>query len=145
MDLENYIDKKVHNFYWEDDFNCAITMLKTLAEVFEVEVNSQVIDSASGIPGAGRFGAQCGLVAGSLMFFGILGKKEEKSQEEIRKMCNEFADQFQNEFGSLLCKELRPEGFKPENPPYLCEDLTKEAVKLSVNIINTKKEISEFC
>lgn len=53
MKLENLIDKRVHDYYWEDDLNCAITMLKMLGEIFEVEVKSQVIDSASGIPGAG--------------------------------------------------------------------------------------------
>ena len=144
MELENLIDRRVHDYYWEDELNCAITMLKILGEIFEVEVNSQVIDSASGIPGAGRFGAQCGLVAGALMFFGILGKEEELSQKEIRSVCYEFAEQFQNKFGSLVCKELRPEGFKPENPPHLCEDITKKAVALSVDIINDNNSFASI-
>ncbi|WP_018248768.1 C-GCAxxG-C-C family protein [Orenia marismortui] len=135
MGLEGLIDQRVHAYYWEEDLNCAITILKTLGEIFEVELNSQIIDSASGIPGAGRFGGQCGLVGGALMFFGILGKKSKVSQQEIRSLCYDFADKFENTLGSLVCKELRPEGFKADNPPHLCEDITKRAVKLATNSI----------
>lgn len=78
------------------------------------------------------------------MFFGILGKEEELSQKEIRSVCNEFADQFQNKFCSLLCEELRPEGFKSENPPHLCDDITKKAVSLSVDIINSNNSFTSI-
>ncbi|PRX29347.1 putative redox-active protein with C_GCAxxG_C_C motif [Orenia metallireducens] len=135
MELKELIEQRVHDYYWEEDLNCATTMLKTLGEIYKVKLDDQVLDAAIAMHGAGKFGAQCGLVEGTLMFYGVLGRKREISNGEIVKSCYDFADQFQEEFGSLLCRELRPEGFADDNPPHLCEDLTKRAVEFSAKII----------
>nr|WP_092074650.1 C-GCAxxG-C-C family protein [Dendrosporobacter quercicolus]NSL47614.1 C_GCAxxG_C_C family protein [Dendrosporobacter quercicolus DSM 1736]SDN06945.1 C_GCAxxG_C_C family probable redox protein [Dendrosporobacter quercicolus] len=138
MELEEYIKSKVSGYYWNDDVNCATTMLKTLAELYEIELDRQVIDSAIGLHGAGGFGAQCGLVEGSLMLLGIFGKENKLSTEIIIALCYCFAQEFEEEFGSLLCKQLRPQGFKPDNPPHLCEGLTNRAVKFTAEYLERK-------
>ncbi len=135
MKIKKLIDERVHDYYWKEDLNCATMMLKTLAEIFEVELVPQVIDSAIGMHGAGRFGAQCGLVEGSLMFIGIIGGLNGISPEEIINNCYNFADEFNEQFGSLVCRELRPEGFKKDNPPHLCEDISKQAVEFTVEYV----------
>ncbi len=50
-------------------------------------------------------------------------------------MCYNLAEAFESRFGSLLCRDLRPEGFKPDNPPHLCEDLTREAILFDVDLM----------
>jgi len=144
MELKELIEQRVHDYYWEEDLNCATTMLKTLGEIYKVKLDDQVIDSTSAIPGAGRFGAQCGLVTGTLMFCGILGNQQGVSNKEIRNICYKFADQFQKKFGSLLCRELRPEGFKADNPPHLCEGLSKKAVEFSAKMIMNKSSFNNI-
>lgn len=130
------IEERVHNYYWTDDINCATTMLKTVSEIFQIELSQQVIDSAVGMHGAGKFGAQCGLVEGSLMLIGIIGKKKNYSEEITVNNCFRFAEEFQKKFGSLNCSTLRPEGFKPENPPHICERLTVEAIEFTSGFID---------
>jgi len=130
------IAEKVHEYYWTDDINCATTLLKTVSEIFNIELSQQVIDSAVGMHGAGKFGVQCGLVEGSLMLIGITGRKKNLSDETTVKNCYRFAEEFQKKFGSLNCSTLRPEGFKTENPPHLCEKLTVKAIEFASNFIN---------
>ncbi len=130
------IEEKVHEYYWTDDINCATTLMKTVSEIFDIELSQQVIDSAVGMHGAGKFGAQCGLVEGSLMLIGIIGRKKNLSDEMTVKHCYRFAEEFQKKFGSLNCSTLRPEGFKPENPPHLCEKLTVKAIEFTSGFIN---------
>jgi C_GCAxxG_C_C family probable redox protein len=132
---ETLIDERVHEYYWVNDYNCATTMLKILAEIYGIELSSQILNSAVGMHGAGKYGAQCGLVEGSLMFIGIYGRQKEKTDQEIVGLCYTFADKFKKEFESLNCRELRPEGFRPENPPHICEDLTKRAVRFTIEYI----------
>jgi C_GCAxxG_C_C family probable redox protein len=136
--LENrdYIKAKVNKYYWQDDINCATTNLKILSEIFSIELSEQVIDAALGMHGAGKYGAQCGLVEGTLMFLGIIGRGKGIPDDKIVDSCNEFAQQFENRFQTLLCKVLRPEGFHQDNPPHLCEELTCEAVMFNVGFIN---------
>jgi len=138
MNKEAYIERRVSDYYWSENVNCATTMLKVLSELHEINLNQQVINSAIGMHGAGTFGAQCGLVEGSLMMIGILGKDKEVSTETIINICYCFAQEFEEKFGSLLCKQLRPQGFRPDNPPHLCEGLTNQTVKFTVEYLERK-------
>lgn len=128
MQSMEFINNKVHSYYWEDDLNCANTSLLTLSELFEINLCSQIVDAGIGMHGAGGYGAQCGLVCGGLMFIGILGKEKGLGTRDIVNTCFEFAKGFEKEFGSLDCRALRPQGFNPDNPPHLCEELTKKAI-----------------
>jgi C_GCAxxG_C_C family probable redox protein len=136
--IEEYIKKRVSDYYWSKNVNCATTMLNILSELHEINLDRQVINSAIGMHGASGFGAQCGLVEGSLMLIGILGKEKGVSTEAIIDLCYCFAREFEEKFGSLLCKQLRPQGFKPDNPPHLCEGLTNQAVKFTAEYLERK-------
>lgn len=138
MRMEEYIKQKVSDYYWNENVNCATTMLKILSELHEINLDNQLINSAIGMHGAGGFGAQCGLVEGSLMLIGIWGKEKGLSEETIIDLCYCFAQQFEETFSSLLCKRLRPRGFRPDNPPHLCEGLTNQAVKFTVEYLERK-------
>jgi C_GCAxxG_C_C family probable redox protein len=133
MQFNQVISRRVTSYY--EIFNCATIMIKILAEIFEINLCPQVIDSAIGMHGAGKFQAQCGLVEGSLMFIGIFGREQRIIDEIIVSSCYNFANQFQQHFGSLVCRDLRPQGFKPENPPHLCAKLEKKAVAFTAAFI----------
>ncbi len=133
MKTDEFVKRKVSKYYWKDEINCATTTLKTLSEVFPIELNSQVINAAIGMHGAGEYGAQCGLVEGTLMFLGIFARENDVPDDVIVASCKEFARQFENRFNSLQCSILRPEGFKPDNPPHMCEPITCQAVEFSIN------------
>ena len=129
------IVSKVHRYYWDMDFNCATIMLKILAEVYNIELEQQILDSVIGMHGAGKYRAQCGLVEGMLMFIGIYGRKLNYSEKRIIDLCYNSAAGFEEQFGSLSCRELRPEGFRADNPPHLCEELSVDAVNYAMDFI----------
>lgn len=120
--------QRVHDLYWNRNFNCARTMLACLGERFDIFIEPQTLQAATGMHGAGRFRAQCGLVEGALMFIGIAAAAAGKSDKDIEKLCFRFAEAFTTRFGSLLCRDLRPGGFRPSDPPHACESLTVDAV-----------------
>jgi C_GCAxxG_C_C family probable redox protein len=138
------VDERVHHYYWNDDLNCTITSLLTLSEIFHINLREQVVDAGIGMPGAGRYGAQCGLVGSSLMFIGILGRERGLQPRDIVNTCHEFTKGFEQEFGNLNCRDLRPQGFKPDNPPHLCEEITKKAIMFTVNYLNSIDKIKEI-
>lgn len=138
MDLHEGVRDRVHDYYWEHDWNCAVTTLRILSEVLEVPLNQQVLEAALGMHGAGGYRAQCGLVEGGLMFIGVAGKTWSLTEETIVEACYDFAERFEDRFGSLACRQLRPEGFKPENPPHLCEELTRNAILFDIRFISDR-------
>jgi len=135
METKDLVQVRVKEYYWQDDINFATADLKILAELFSVELSSQVVAAALGMHGAGGHGAQCGLVEGTLMFLGIMGRREGVSDENIVASRKEYANRFESHFRFLLCRELRPEGFNPDNPPHLCEALTCEAILFNIGFI----------
>ncbi len=118
--------------YWRDDVNCATTMLRVLAQAHGRAPHPQVLAAATGMHGAGRYGAQCGLVEGGLMFLGVWGMEQGKSADWIEAACRSYAQNFEARFGSLLCRVLRPQGFAEDQPPHQCEGLTVEAALWAV-------------
>lgn len=129
--MKEYIKKRVHELYWEEDINCARTALICLGELFEVAIEPQTICCAVGLHGAGGYRAQCGLVEGTLMFIGIYLHETGKTEEEIVSACYHFASAFDEKFGSLRCLKLRPTGFTENDPPHLCENLTCSAIEFA--------------
>ena len=113
---------------YDYNLNCAQTTLMCLGSFFHIEISKQVFDAAVGLDGAGRFGAQCGLVEGAIMFLGIYLSQKNFSADEIEKTCSQFASEFKAKFGSLECSKLRPQGFNKNDPPHLCESLTVNAI-----------------
>lgn len=143
MTTEFSIKERVRKYYWDEDLNCATTTLKILGERFSIEMSNQLLDAALGMHGAGGYGAQCGLVEGSLLFIGILGRANDLSDDRTIALCKEFAQTFEKRFPSLRCKVLRPEGFSSLNPPHLCESLTCEANLFSIDFIADRVKLSD--
>jgi hypothetical protein len=136
MDYKDFVKAKIGYYFCEKDYNCAITTLRILSEYFNLPVSSQVIESAIGLGSLGNYGAQCGLIDGAVMFMGILGKEHGFDDETIAGLANEYAGEFEKKFESLSCRVLRPEGFKPENPPHLCENLAVRVICFDIEFIN---------
>lgn len=142
MEVEEYIVRRVSDCYWRDDVNCATTTLRVLSELYGISLEKQVLHSAVGLHGAGGFAAQCGLVEGGLLFIGILGAERNLTPETIVSCCYHFARTFEVRFGSLLCSQLRPEGFKADNPPHLCEALTVQAISFAALYVKNSPEFA---
>lgn len=123
-EISAMVRAEVQDCYWRDDVNCATTMLRVLGKRFGQEIHPQVLAAATGMHGAGRYGAQCGLVEGVLMFLGLWGRALGQSESWVTDACNLYAREFECRFGSLLCRELRPQGFVDGQPPHLCHGLT---------------------
>jgi len=139
-EIRKHVEEQVHRFYWEQDLNCATSNLVLLAERFGMALHPQVMDAALGMHGAGKYGAQCGLVEGGLLFIGIIGRERGVPDEETVQACQDFARRFEARFGSLLCRELRrelrPRGFPPELAgEHICEGLTVEAILFSIAFV----------
>jgi len=130
-----FIAERVHEHYWNHDDTCAYTTLSILSRLFDTPLESQVLHAALGMWGAGGHRAQCGLVEGALMFIGILGARQDLDRDRISGLCSRYAQAFEERFGSLTCRELRPEGFSPDNPPHICEELSVRSITFAADYI----------
>jgi hypothetical protein len=91
VNTEALVQDRVHEYYWVQDWNCAVTTLSVLAEVFRVTLSDQVVDAALGMHGARGYRAQCGMVEGALMFIGVLGNARGIPQDLTVQACYDYA------------------------------------------------------
>lgn len=130
-----FVLKRVQEFNRKQGFNCAQTTLMVLSEKFRIKLEPQIISGSTGLNGAGRYRAQCGLVEGMLIFLGIY--LATKNEDPVLKACHLFASKFEEKFGSLSCSKLRPNGFNDDDPPHLCEELMVDAIKFDIDFLNS--------
>ncbi len=136
MTLDEFVANCVKKAYWDDDIPCSPTTLRILGELFGLKIGEQVYTACWGLNGAGKYGAQCGLVEGTIMFIGLMAHREDLEKEKMSEACFDFAKNYEHKFGSLRCKELRPGGFKDDDPPQLCEPLTVNSIVFSARFIS---------
>ena len=141
--MEEYIENRVHQLYWEQDLNCAKTTMICLSELLHTTIDQSVFWSATGMHGAGKYRAQCGLVEGALMFIGVYFQTLGKTEAETVSACYEFASFFEKTYGSLRCRELRPSGFSEDDPPHMCEKLTCSTIEFAYRYIRRKGDNNE--
>ena len=110
----------MHKLYWEDDINCAGTMLRCLSEAFDIKLDRQVLSAAAGMHGAGGYGAQCGLVEGALLFIGIYCGLTRAGCEKAADYCCEYAKAFENKFASLRCHDFAAGRFLQSRTRRIC-------------------------
>lgn len=135
LTAETRIRELVRHSYWVEDINCAKATLRVLAALRGFALQPQVLDAAAGMHGAGLYRAQCGLVEGALMFLGVFLAAEGAPDAEITRACNAYAAAFEAGFGSLRCFDLRPGGFRDDDPPHACEQLSLRTMKFAHEFI----------
>ncbi len=134
------INASVTNAYDVRDVNCAKATMLVLSEYFEYPLAEQVLQAGTAMNGAGRYQAQCGLVEGALMFMGIFFGGQGQCDDTVCVTARNFAGKFEQEFGSLSCRDLRPGGFQKGDPKHFCKPLTIKSINFVCDFI--KQELA---
>ena len=132
-------------------YNCAQSVFCAFCEDFGIdfEVGLKMTSSMGG--GMGRLREVCGAVSSMFLLVGLKRGYIENNNDEIKanhyKLIQDLADEFKNEFGSILCRNLlgedrgsyipdkRTEEYYKTRP---CTEFIEYAAKLTEKIINEK-------
>lgn len=128
MSTHDRVAALVRHYYWDRDLNCARTTLRCLENMLQEPLHPQIYTAVAGCHGAGATGGQCGLVEGGLLLIALRGAELGKEESEIVDLCARYSIQFIERYGSLSCKDLRPGGIHPNDPPHLCESVSVDAI-----------------
>ena len=111
-------------YYFEQNYNCAESLLRAANDYYELGLH----DRDMIMVGAYGAGIQCGNTCGAVLAAAaVLSMKyvEAKAHEstDIKPVTTELIRKFIMKYGSTLCKDIKPQSFKPE---YRCK-MTVEA------------------
>jgi len=148
----NLLDQKVYH-YMEISHNCAQSSFLALSEQFGLG-NDDMVKALTPIPGIAERGETCGAVTGALLALGLVyGKNNISDWQGYRdslKPANEFCDRFEQELGSLMCRnivksefgmelDLRKQDdlqqFQEADATHKCSKVVQTAVRIAADLI----------
>lgn len=121
-------------YYFDQNYNCAETILRAGNEYYDLGLH----DRDMILVGAYGAGIQCGNTCGA-----VLAGASILSMKYIEAKCHESPDihavtvnlirKFNARYGSTLCKDIKPQSFKPE---YRCLKTIETACDMIEEVIN---------
>ena len=108
------VKEYVRSFYLEQDFNCAETLLKSIAAAYGLDVKPEDVKLVGAWGGGAGCGITCGARAGSLAALGKLCITERAhATSGFSALCGEYVKAFEAEFASVNCHDIKPAPFVP--------------------------------
>jgi len=130
---------------FKEDFNCAQSIFSTYAPHYGLDRDKALKISTGFGGGMARCGKTCGAVTGAFMVIGLKNgmgiSKDIEAKEKTYQIILEFSNKFQENNGSLICKELlgcdlnTPEGKDYFNQNELFEKKCLHCVKNAAEIL----------
>lgn len=109
--LKDLYDK----YYYEGNYNCAETILRAGNEYYNLGLHDRDMIAFGGFGAGIQTGNTCGAVLAGV---GILSMKyiEKKAHEskDIKPVTSMLMREFREKYGSVLCKDIKPQSFKPD-------------------------------
>ena len=99
----------VTKYFYKGGLNCAETTLKCLIEDGVIDIPEESVRMMTGFGGGMQRSAVCGAVVGAVSAIGAKRGRTtaEESRKPSAKAVSRFLKAFEEQFGTLYCKELR--------------------------------------
>jgi len=123
-------------YYFDGNYNCAETILRAGNEYYNLGLHDRDMIMVAAYGAGIQTGSTCGavLAGASILSMKYVEAKAHES-EDIRPVVNKLIRAFNAEYSSILCKDIKPQSFKPE---YRC----LKTIETSCDII--EKVIAEY-
>lgn len=120
-------------YYFEGNYNCAEAILRAANEYYDLGLHDRDMISFGGFGAGIQSGNTCGAVLAGV---GVLSMKyvEQKAHEskDIKPVTMMLIREFNKQYGSVLCKDIKPQSFKPE---YRCKNTIEVACDILEKVI----------
>ena len=120
-------------YYLNENYNCAETLIRAANEYYDLGLHDRDM-IAFGVYGGGiQTGNTCGAIlsAASVLSMKYIEKKAHDSKD-IRPVTTMLIREFNNKYGSVLCKDIKPQSFQPD---IRCKNTVETACEILEQVI----------
>ncbi|MCR5356597.1 MAG: C-GCAxxG-C-C family protein [Lachnospiraceae bacterium] len=103
-------------YYFEQNYNCAETLIRAANEYYDLKLHDRDMIMLGGYGGGLQTGNTCGavLAAVSVLSMKYIEQKAHDSKD-IKPVTTALIREFDKKYGSVLCKDIKPQSFDPLN------------------------------
>lgn len=120
-------------YYFDQNYNCAETILRAGNEYYNLGLHDRDMIMVAAYGAGIQSGNTCGavLAGASILSMKYVEAKAHES-EDIRPVVVNMIRKFNAIYGSTLCKDIKPQSFKPE---YRCQKTIETACDIIEEVI----------
>ncbi len=122
-------------YYYEQNYNCAETLIRAANEYYDLGLHDRDMIMLGGYGAGIQTGNTCGAVLAAVS---VLSMKyvEQKAHEskDIKPVTTLLIREFNEKYGSILCKDIKPQSFEPE---IRCKNTIEAACDILESVIAT--------
>lgn len=120
-------------YYFDQNYNCAETILRAGNEYYNLGLHDRDMIMVAAYGAGIQSGNTCGavLAGASILSMKYVEEKAHES-EDIRPVVVNMIRKFNAIYGSTLCKDIKPQSFKPE---YRCQKTIETACDIIEEVI----------
>lgn len=108
--------KDVYSKYYHDqNYNCAETIIRAANDYYDLKLHDRDMIMLAAYGGGIQTGNTCGaiLAAVSVLSMKYVEQKAHDSKN-IKPITTDLIRRFNEKYGSILCKEIKPQSFDPQ-------------------------------
>ena len=102
-------------YYYDMNYNCAETLIRAANDYYDLGLHDRDMIAFGGFGAGIQTGNTCGAIlsAVSVLSMKYVEKKAHESKD-IKPVTTELIRKFNIKYGSVLCKDIKPQSFKPD-------------------------------
>ena len=102
-------------YYFEKNYNCAETLIRAANDYYDLGLHDRDMIAFGGFGGGVQTGNACGavLAAVSVLSMKYIEKNAHESKD-IKPITTALIRELNAKYGSILCKDIKPQSFKPD-------------------------------
>lgn len=105
---------------FKEGYNCCQSVICAFSKDLNIDFDTALKIASPFGGGMGRLREVCGAVSGMFMVaglkYGYTDPKDQKAKADHYKLIQELAKQFENQYGSIICRQLLGLEQKKDNP-----------------------------
>ena len=128
--------KDVYKKYYLDmNYNCAETIIRAGNEYYDLGLHDRDMIAFGGFGGGIQTGNTCGAILSAVSVLSMKYiEKIAHDSGDIKPVTTALIREFENRYGSILCKDIKPQSFKPD---VRCMATVETACDILEQVINS--------
>ncbi len=102
-------------YYYDMNYNCAETIIRAGNEYYDLGLHDRDMIAVAGFGAGIQTGNTCGAILSAVSILSMkYVEKNAHDSKDIKPVTTALIEEFNKRFGSILCKDIKPQSFKPE-------------------------------
>ncbi|MCR4657721.1 MAG: C-GCAxxG-C-C family protein [Lachnospiraceae bacterium] len=128
-------------YYFDGNYNCAETLIRAANEYYGLDLHDRDMIMVGGYGAGIQCGNTCGAVLSAVAVLSMKYiEKRAHESKDIKPVTRKLIREFNKKYGSVLCKDIKPQSFSPE---YRCRNTIEAACSILEAVITEYEEDKE--